>query len=79
MNLEQIVKEHLKKASELYQDGKTHESEWLDELTKSFIEGLATVENETHLRLSAVQYASMYSTKEDLIENAEKVLKFLKG
>jgi hypothetical protein len=79
MNLEQIVKEHLKKASELYQDGKTPESGWLDELTKSFIESLATVKNETPLRLSAVEYAGRISTKEDLIENAEKVLKFLKG
>lgn len=43
MNLEQIVKEHLKKASELYQEGKIPESGWIDELTKSFIESLANL------------------------------------
>jgi hypothetical protein len=74
MNIEQIVKEHLKKASELYQDGKTPESGWMDELTKSFVESLSIP-----LRLSAIEYAGRVSTKEDLIENAEKVLKFLKG
>ena len=79
MNLEQIVKEHLKKASELYQDGKTPERGGLDEITKSFIKSLATVENQKHLRQYAIQYAGKVSTKEDLIENAEKVLKFLEG
>jgi hypothetical protein len=79
MNLEQVVKEHLKKASELYQDGKTPENGWLDELTKNFIESLATVKNEKPLRVSAIEYAIRVSTKEDLIDNAEKVLKFLKG
>lgn len=79
MNLEQIAKEHLKKASELYQDGKTPENGWLDELTKSFIESLTIVENEVSLRMSAIEIAGRFSRMEDLVENAEKVFKFLQG